>query len=265
MRLFERWWRPKEEPKAVIVIVHGYAEHSGRYSETAEYLIRHGYAVYAFDLRGHGRSDGIRAFVRSFDEYLVDVEDSLSRAREREQGKRIFLLGHSLGGAIAALFAVEKHPDLAGLILSAPYLKLTGDVSPISLSLASIAGHILPELPVAKKIDSSLLSRDSKVAERYDEDSLVYHGMMKAREAREIIRVVKRIRARMEAVTLPLLILHGSDDHIADIEGSKEFYARAGSDDKTLKIYEGLYHEILNEPEKDNILADIVAWLDAHA
>ena len=244
--------------------MHGYAEHSGRYLHAAEYLVRSGYAVYAFDLAGHGRSEGKRAFVWSFDEYLVDVEQTLSRARERAAGKRFFLLGHSLGGAIAALFAIEKRPGLAGLILSGPYLKLTGDIPPLRLKLALIFGTILPNLPVAKKIDSSLLSRDPVVAERYDKDPLVYHGMMKAREAAEIIRAVKRIQAEMEAVTLPLLILHGSGDRLADIEGSKEFYRGAGSTDKTLKIYEGLYHEVLNEPEKERVLADIAAWLDAH-
>lgn len=261
----ERWWRPEGEPRAVVLIVHGWAEHSGRYDRSAEYLTRRGYAVYAFDLRGHGRSEGERALVRSFDEYLVDVEDSLSRARAGEPGKRIFLLGHSLGGAIAALFAITRKPDVAGLVLSGPYIKLTGDVSPLRLKLALIFGTILPSLPVSKKVKSSLLSRDPEVAEQYDKDPLVYHGMMKAREAREIIRAVERIHAGMELVTSPLLILHGSNDRIADIEGSRELYLRAGSVDKTLKIYEGFYHEVLNEPGKERVLADIVAWLDAHS
>ncbi|MFQ5952948.1 MAG: alpha/beta hydrolase, partial [Candidatus Omnitrophota bacterium] len=252
--IFAQWWRPGAEPKAVVVIVHGYAEHSSRYTHVAEYLIRHGYAVYAFDLRGHGRSEGTRAFVRSFDDYLADLACFLTRVNKREQGKPIFLLGHSMGGTIVTLFAVTRQSDVRGLILSGTLLKTPEDISSLSLYFSRIASYIFPKLPVIKKVDSRLISRDPRVVARYENDPLVYRGNMLAGEAAQINRAINLIRIRMESISLPLLILHGTADGLVDVEGSKELYNRAGSADKTLKLYESFYHEVLNEPDKERVL-----------
>ena len=261
LNLFEQWWRPEEKPKATVIIVHGYAEHSTRYTHVAEHLVNNGYAIETFDLRGHGQSEGKRAFVRSFDEYLGDLEQFLERVRQRRKAKNTFLLGHSMGGAIVTLFAITRKPDIKGLILSGPALKISDDISPLLVRLSSIIGTFLPRLPTIK-LDSSGISRDPEVVRRYDNDPLVYRGGIPARTGAEITGATKVIQAQMESISLPLLILHGADDRLADPEGSKSLYQRAQSKDKNLKLYEGFYHEVMNEPEKEMVLGDIVEWTD---
>lgn len=263
LRLFEQWWWPEAEPKAVVIIVHGYAEHSGRYANLAARLTSHGYAVYAFDLRGHGRSEGARAFVWSFEEYLADLEHFLAHVKEREPRKPTFVLGHSMGGEVVALLAATRKLEVRGLVLSGPLLKIGEAVSPLLQRFSLIVGYILPKFP-GVKLDSRDLSRDRQVVSDYDNDPLVYRGRMPARTGAEILRATKRINSWIEAITLPLLILHGTADRLADVQGSKQLYARAGSPDKTLKLYQGFYHEVLNEPEKAQVLADLLEWLDAH-
>lgn len=264
LNLFEQWRRP-DRVKAVVVIMHGYGEHSGRYTHVAEYLICHGYAIYMFDLRGHGRSEGTRAFVSSFNSYLSDLTRFLDRVNEREEGRPVFLLGHSMGGTIAALLTITQDLKVRGLILSGALLKTSEKISiPLRLFI-SVAGTIFPLFPVLKEINSNKVSSDPGVAKRYNDDPLVYHGKLLAREAREINGAIRRIQKKMEEISLPLLILHGTGDRLVDIEGSRQLYARAGSKDKTIKLYEGFYHEILNEPGKDRVLADMVAWLEPRA
>ncbi len=263
LNLFEQWWRPEEKPKATVIIVHGYAEHSTRYTHVAEHLVNNGYAIETFDLRGHGQSEGKRAFVRSFDEYLGDLEQFLERVRQRRKAKNTFLLGHSMGGAIVSLFAITRKPDIKGLILSGPALKISDDISPLLVRLSSIIGTFLPKLPTIK-LDSSGISRDPEVVRRYDNDPLVYRGGIPARTGAEITGATKVIQAQMESISLPLLILHGTDDRLADPEGSKSLYQHAQSKDKTLKLYEGYYHEVMNEPEKEMVLGDIVEWMERH-
>jgi acylglycerol lipase len=263
LSLFEQWWETETGPKAAVAIVHGLAEHSSRYVHVAEHLARGGYAVDTFDLRGHGRSEGRRAFIRSFDEFLADLDLFLGRVRARHRRTPVFLLGHSMGGGITPLFVITRKPEIRGLILSAGALKISDDISPLLIRMSGIVGRILPKLPTIK-LDSSAISRDPEVVKHYDNDPLNYRGGTPARTGAEIVRATRRIQAQMEAITLPLLILHGTADRLTDIEGSKQLYARAGSSDKTLKLYDGLYHEILNEPEKARVLEDIVHWLDTH-
>lgn len=262
LRLFEKFERPKGGARALIVIVHGYCEHSGRYGHVVRRLVDEGYAVYAFDLVGHGRSPGARAFVRSFSEYLSDLETYLTRVGEKEPGKPLFILGHSLGGAIAALFAIDKKTGISGLILSGPLLKLPGNVSPFFIRLASLIGRILPKLLIENKVSPAMLSHDSKIVEDYINDPLVHHGGMPAGSARAINCALKRIQNGMAGITLPLLIMHGTDDRLADVSGSKELYRSARSTDKTLRLYDGFYHEILNEPGKEKPINEIIAWLN---
>ena len=264
LNLFEQNWQPALAPKAVIIIIHGYAEHSGRYAHVAEYLASHGYAVETFDLRSHGKSAGKRVFIRSFDEFLSDVEIFLKRVQERHQGKNLFLLGHSMGGTIAVLFAITRKSALKGVILSGATLKLSDDISPFLVRISSILGKILPKLPTVK-VDRDALSHDLEVMKKYDNDPLVYQGGIPARTGAEFTRATKLIQKQMELVTLPMLIMSGTADRLSDPEGSKQLYERAQSKDKTLKLYDGLYHEILNELEKEQVLGDIVDWLDGHS
>jgi len=261
LNLFEQKWHPVSEPKAVIIIIHGYAEHSGRYAHVAEYLVNHGYAVETFDLRSHGKSDGKKTYIRSFDEFLSDVDLFLKRVQQQHQRKGIFLLGHSLGGTIAVLFVFTRKADLKGIILSGATLKISDDISPLLVRMSSIVGKILPKLPTIK-VDCNDLSHDLEVVKEYDNDPLVYRGGIPARTGAEFTRATKLIQKQMKLVTLPMLILSGTADRLSDPEGSKQLYERADSRDKTLKLYNGFYHEILNEPEKERVLEDIVEWLD---
>jgi len=262
--LFEQEWSPAGATKAGVVIVHGFGEHSGRYVHVAEELTRNGYAVSTFDLRGHGQSQGEpRAFVRSFDEHLDDLGHFLSHVRQRHPGLPLFLFGHSMGGTIAALFAIARGPEIRGLLLSGPSLKLSDKYSPSLIRLAKILSIVFPKLRLLK-LDAGAVSRDPEVVENYVSDPLVYHGGVPARTGAELNRAMERIRQRMEVLRLPLLIMHGTDDLLADPEGSRQLYERAESGDKALRLYEGLYHEILNEPERAQVLSDMIEWLDAH-
>ena len=229
----------------------------------ADYLVNHGYAVETFDLRSHGKSDGKNTFIHSFDEFLSDVDVFLKQVTERHQGKNIFLLGHSMGGTIVTLFTITRQPEVTGIILSGATLKLSDEISPFLVRISAVIGKILPKLPTIK-IDSSVLSHDLEAVKKYDNDPLVYRGGIPARTGAEFNRAIKLIQNQMELISLPLLILSGTADCLSDPEGSKQLYERAQSKDKTLKLYEGFYHEILNEIEKKKVLRDIVEWLEKH-
>lgn len=260
--LFEQWWRPQSDPKAAVVFVHGVGEHSARYTHVAHYLLEHGYAVNALDLRGHGRSGGVRGFCRHFDDYIADVDLFLSRAAARTPDKPLFVLGHSMGGAIVTLLWLKHRPAVQGLILSSAALKTNVELPPLLLRSSKILSALLPRVPTVR-LDSKLISHDPAVVETYDNDPLVFHRGLLARTGAELLQAFERIDAQMEDLTPPLLILHGTDDQITDPAGSQALYARAGATDKTLKLYDGFYHELLNEVEKERVMADIVAWLDA--
>ena len=263
LSLFEQRWLPDQDPRAVVVIVHGLHEHSGRYATLAGDLNRHGYAVYTMDLRGHGRSDGDRALVRSFDDYLADVEALLARVRKQQPGKDVFLFGHSMGGAIVAMLGIVRPPRVRGLILSAPPLLIAAKVFPILRRLASFVSIVWPTLRLTR-LGCRFISRDPAVVEAFRNDPLVYHGRFPVRTGAEILRVAKWLQTGADRLTLPLLILHGTGDFVTDPKGSRQFVARAGSADKTLRLYTGLYHEIFSEPERQQVLDDLLEWLDGH-
>lgn len=262
-RLYEQCWLPDGEPKAHVAIVHGYAEHSGRYAHTGAALAQRGYAVYALDLRGHGRSEGDRAYVRSFNAYLLDVRAFLAGVRVRSGDRPVFLLGHSMGGAIVALLLVVDAPSLRGALLSSAAISSAGTPR-IVQAIVGLLGRIAPRLSLVK-LKASDVSRDPDVVERYESDPLVYHGRIRAGLAAALARAVLRIERDAPSITLPLLIMHGAADALSKPEGSIALHQQAASSDKTLKLYEGLAHEILNEPEKGQVIADIVAWLDARS
>jgi len=261
LKLYEQRWLPEHCPRAVVALVHGVNEHSGRYAELAGVLGQHGYTLWAMDLRGHGRSEGPRAWVRCFDDYLADLDVFLERVRSKAPCERLFLLGHSMGGAIATLYAITRQPRLDGLILSAPALVIGGRVFPVLRRLAGLVSRLWPRLRLVR-LGCRFISRDPAVVERFRNDPLVYHGRFPVRTGAEILRACARIGRQMERVRLPLLILHGTGDVVTDAEGSRRLYQRADSPDKTLHLYPGLYHEVLSEPEKDRVRADLLRWLE---
>ena len=257
-----RFWTTPGSPTSVVVIVHGYAEHCGRHAALATCLVEHGHAVFAYDQRGHGHSGGRRAYVHAFDHYLDDLGAMLDEARSNAPDVPVFLFGHSMGGTVATLYCLERQPAIDGLILSSPALKLP-DVAPLLQRLSSVLSRLFPRLPTLK-LDLALLSRDPEVVAQAKADPLYFHGRIPARTGAELIRATQRIRQQMDALTLPFLLFHGTDDQITDPAGSAELYLRACSTDKTLALYPGLYHETLNEPEKDQVLEAMIEWLEEH-
>jgi acylglycerol lipase len=263
VRLLGRAWVPASPPRAAIAIVHGYAEHSGRYDWTGRQLAARGYAVYACDLRGHGRSDGERVFVRSFNEYLDDVSALLDQVRERQPGVPVFLLGHSMGGCIAALLLVTRRPRLEGVLLSgAVLIPARGIRAALMGRVIQLLARIAPRRNM-RALDARAVSRDPGVVAAYASDPLVHHGGMPFSTLAALVRATKAIEHRAAQVTTPMLIMHGSGDVLVSPRGSEWLYETVSSPDKLLRVYNGLHHEILNEPEREQVLGDIAAWLDA--
>jgi len=260
--LFTRQW-PVAGARAAILLVHGVAEHSGRYAHVAAYLNGQGYAVYALDLRGHGRSPGPRAYVGRYDLYLDDLLAYFQQVAAEEPGRPIFILGHSMGGLLALVFTARRQSSLAGMITSGAPVAL-GEVTPGWLQAVSgVLARIAPRLPVVR-LSAADISRDPAVRAAYDRDPLNYRGWLSARQGVELIALADEARAGLPGITIPCLCLHGSADAIAP-PASLEIIAREiGATDKTIRCYEGFYHEVFNEPGKEAVLADVGAWLAAH-
>lgn len=264
LSLYVQWWYPQDSPKAIVVIIHGSCEHGGRYEHLASYLVDHGYAVYAFDLRGHGKSEGERAFIPSFEALIKDLESFLDFLKRQDSTKPIFLLGHSSGGCIALFFEIIHRPTgVKGLILSATALKVKNGVGFFSRLIAFVAGYLFPRLKL-NRLDSRFFSHDQQAVSSYNNDPLVYRERLLAGTVSGFLHSVNKICTRLEKIDLPLLILHGAQDQTVDIAGSKLLYNKSRSPDKTFKIYQNCYHELFNELDKESAFKDVVSWLDAH-
>jgi alpha-beta hydrolase superfamily lysophospholipase len=260
--LFEQWWRPAAETRAVLIVQHGLKDYGGRYAPLADALNARGIAVYAMDLPGHGRSGGDRAYVHYFEEYLADFEMFFARVSQREPGRPIFLFGHSMGGAIVTRFVMTRQPYVHGAILSGAALQVTPDVSGFLVRVTRSVGRILPHARVLD-LPNHDFSRDPAVVRAMDSDPLIEQRQGPARTAAQLLIQIQAIQEHMEDVHVPLLILHGTSDRLTNPEGSRALYLRAQSPDKTLHLYPGLYHDLLHEPERAEVLNDITTWLDA--
>jgi len=244
------------QPSAHLLIVHGYAEHAGRYDHFATFLNEHGVSVTSYDQRGYGHAAGIRGYVDDFDQYVSDLE-TVSKTIESPY----VLMGHSMGGLVAVRYVLKNPEDsgLLGLISASALLELDPGLSPILQMLAPILGWIVPKLPT-EKLDTTYLTRDPKVLESYNADPLIYHGGTRARLGAEMIRKIKLTTASFSAINIPLLCMHGSADRLTMPGGTKKLHAEASSLSKTLKLYDGFYHELLHEPEKQEVMSDILEW-----
>ena len=261
LSLFVRRRAPQGRlPRARAAIVHGYAEHSGRYEPLVERLLAAGLAVSQFDLRGHGRSEGPRGFVSDFEHYVRDLDRFIALELELDASRPLFVLGHSMGGLIAARWAISRAAPISGLLLSGAALKIDERIHPWLQRLSEPIGRLAPRLPTVR-IDAGALSRDPEAVRAFREDPLAFHGRLPARTGAEMVRASKQIGDQFVKLTLPVLFMHGTADRLADPEGSRLACQRAASADKTLKLYPGLYHEIFNEPERAQVFDDLVEWL----
>jgi acylglycerol lipase len=262
--LFTQAWLPHVEVRAVMVLAHGLAEHSSRYEELASRLTAQGLAIVALDHVGHGQSPGVRALIESFDGLVADVTQCIRAARARHPGRPLHLLGHSLGGAVALLAALD-HPELVdGLVLSAPAVGVDPGISALRLMLGRLLSVLAPSVGILT-LPAAAISRDPVTVRTYENDPLVYRGAIPARTVVELLGAMQRIRQRAPELRVPTLVLHGTADALVPLEFARPVYERLGSPDLTIKLYEGCYHELFNEPERERVYADLGAWLEAHA
>jgi acylglycerol lipase len=259
---YERRWEPDCPARTHVVLIHGYGEHCSRYAHVAQAFNQAGIVVHSYDQRGFGRSPGKRAYVRDFEVLLRDLDTYLDHVRPRLQGVPWFFMGHSMGGLVLASYAETRKVEARGLIFSSLFLALPDDVPRILVSLANVLGRLAPWLPLGG-VDNSRLSRDPQVVEAANRDPLSYHGMVAARTGAEFNVAIARARANCGAITAPVFVLHGSDDRIVPNAGSRLLYERYGSKDKTFKLYEGSYHEVWNDLDKETLFADIIHWITA--
>ena len=257
---------PDTDPKAVVVLVHGYGEHMGRYAHVVEALVQRGYAVYTIDHRGHGGSEGVRAHVEHFDYFVADLDLLVQKAQAAYPDLPLCMIGHSMGGLIAVRYALRYQEKLACLVVTGAALQIGNDASPLLKKLSWLIATVAPQLGVAglKPGTESILSRDPTIQEAFDADPLCYKGKVKARMAYEMLSAGADTRKHMAQLTLPLLIMHGAEDKLTDPQGSVQLYEQARSADKTLKLWPGCRHELYNEPEKDEVIDFELGWLDEH-
>jgi alpha-beta hydrolase superfamily lysophospholipase len=258
-RLFRREWLP-EHPERALLLAHGMGEHSGRYEHFGAWFATRGCAVHAYDHLGHGRSAGLPGHVQRFDDYLDDLEVMLAGLRQSHPQLPVFLIGHSMGGLIAAAFARERRPQLAGVVTSGAALQLGEKVSGATAFAARILSRIAPRLRLRNELDPAGLSRDPEVVAAYVEDPLVFRRVTTSM-ASELFRAIRRTGAGGAEVQLPMLMLHGEADPICPVGGTREFFERLPAGDKALQVYPGLLHEIFNEPERERVFEDLLAWL----
>jgi acylglycerol lipase len=265
-KIYQQSWQPVDRPiLAIVAIVHGYAEHSNRYIHVATELVAQGFAVHSFDLRGHGKSSGDRCFVNSFSDYLTDLDRFLTEIRQQYPDRELFLLGHSLGGAISLRYVLDYQPDIRGLILSAPFLgSRAEDVPAPVVAFVKLLSQFLPKLP-SIRVDASQISSDPEIVQAYRTDPLVNTAKMPLRTLAEIFGNIHQIKQRQHTIALPLLIMHGTADGLAHVSHSERLSEGISSVDKTLKLYRGLYHEIFNESDRSRVFTDLNEWLTAHS
>lgn len=262
LRISFRTWAPSSAPDGVVVIAHGFAEHGGRYRRVAERLVDEGLAVRVADHRGHGRSEGRRTSVVRFDDYVDDLASVIAGAREQWRAVPLVLLGHSMGGLIALSLAVRTDPSIDALVLSAP-AACPRDVSRLTLTMGRALSRVAPNVGVLR-LPLNRISRDPAVVEAYNTDPLVFRTPLRARLGAEMLATMERVDAALPSLRVPLLVMQGTADGLIDPGCGPHVYERAGSRDKTLKMYDGLWHEIFNEPEREHVLDDLVAWVRAH-
>lgn len=264
------WWdgallsalAPGGQAKAALAVVHGFGEHSGRYGNVVDWFVPKGYAVHAFDHRGHGRSPGQRGAVERFAQVREDVQAFVALVRGEEPGLPLFLMGHSYGGLVALNYTLHSPEGLVGVVASGPLLSQPG-ISPVVIQVSKLLSKILPNLSVGIGLDATALSRDQAVVEAYVRDPLV-HGKGTPRMGTELTAAQEWTRTHAADMAVPCLIVHGGEDRICSPEASRTVFENIAFADKEHIEYAGYYHEVFNDLGKEQVLADVEAWLERH-
>jgi alpha-beta hydrolase superfamily lysophospholipase len=259
LNIFIRSWQPDGKASAVVAICHGVLSHSGYYQWAAEQLTAKGFAVYALDLRGRGLSDGERFYIDKFSDYIDDLSTLIGLAKSREPGLPVYLLGHSAGGVVSSSYALDHQDQLAGLICES----FAFQVYAPDFALAVLKGlsHVAPHAHVLK-LKNEDFSRDPKAVAFMNNDPLIAHEVQPTRTVAEMVLADERLKREFNLITLPVFIMHGTADKATKPSGSQLFYDNAGSADKTLKLYDGHFHDLLNDVGKQAVMADITTWIE---
>ncbi|HEY5751195.1 MAG TPA: lysophospholipase [Chryseolinea sp.] len=262
LKVFYRHWKPADSPKAVMVIVHGFNSHSGYYQWTANQLADSGYETYALDLRGRGNSDGERFYIADMNEFVDDVDQLVSIVKVAHPALPVFVLGHSAGGVLSCLYMLAHQDRVNGFICES----FAYQVPAPDFAIAVLKGlsHLAPHAHVLK-LKNEDFSRDAAVVEAMNNDPLIAHEVQPTRTVQQLAVSDERLKKEFSSIQIPLFIIHGSKDKATNPSGSEFFYQQASSTDKALKIYEGHYHDMLNDVDKEVVMADILAWLNQRA
>ncbi|MFP6615955.1 MAG: alpha/beta hydrolase [Candidatus Hydrogenedentota bacterium] len=259
--LFRHFWLISD-PKAHVLIVHGYGEHCTRYYPVARRLNDRGYSVYSYDHRGHGRSPGKLGHVPSFDAVIDDLKVVFDSVQGGIGDEPLFIWGHSMGGLITTAFTVRNQPEVEGLVLTSPGVKSDGNVSPVLIAMSGLIAAFLPWMPV-HALDANGISRVQKEVDKYVNDPMVYHGKILARTGNGMMNTIKEVESKLGTITLPFIARHGTEDSLVHHSASELLFEKASSEDKTLKLYDGGYHELFNDECKEEFFSDLLGWLNA--
>lgn len=255
-------WTPDTRPRGLVILAHGYGEHARRYDHVAARFAAAGLITYALDHRGHGRSGGKRVYLRDISEYTGDFHTLVGIAAGDHPDLPRIVLGHSMGGAIVFAYGVDHPGDYTAMVLSGPAVAAQESVSSMIVLLAKVMGRLAPGMPV-EEIPADAVSRDPEVVAAYESDPLVHRGRLPAGIGRALIELGETMPQRASDITAPLLVVHGDADSLIPVHGSRRLVECVGSTDVHLKVYPGLYHEVFNEPERDLVLDDVTAWIEA--
>ena len=263
IELYYQCRQPEREARAVLAIVHGLGEHSGRYANVVHALVPRGYAVYGFDHRGHGRSRGQRGHIDSWDQYRGDVGAFLRLIEEREPHRPVFLMGHSMGALVVLDYLIHDSKGLRGAVISGAPIEPAGVAKPALVFVSRLLSRVCPRFPLRLALDTSALSRDAAVVRAYVKDPLV-HGRFTARWGAEALAAVARVKARVDAVDVPVLFVHGEADRLNLAGGVRGYFEKIAYADKTMLVYPEMYHELHNDFGYDRYLSDLEQWLMRH-
>ena len=263
LSLFYRAWYPSGTVKAVVALVHGFGEHCDRYSTVTDALTQVGYAVFGFDNQGHGRSEGQRGHIDRWQDYRDNVCAFVAQVRHHEPKLPLFVLGHSLGGLIVLDFALFSPDGIEGIVVSGPPIRPVGIAKPYLVAIARALSGIWPRFAMDVGSGPEVLSRDPAVISQILNDPLK-HSMATVRWGTECLVAIAAVRQTIEKLQVPILLLHGSADKVNDVKGSEEIFERITITDKTLNIYPGSYHEPHNDLDRNQVMEDVVQWLNHH-